>query len=710
MKQVIQSYRSGELTVAEVPAPRLPAGSVLVATRVSLVSAGTEKMLLQLARANLAGKALARPDLVRQVIDKARREGFATTLSKVRSRLETPIPLGYSAAGQVLAVGPAVDHLRPGERVASAGAGYANHADINVVPKHLCVAVPQGVSDEAAAFATVGAIALQGVRQAAPTLGERVVVIGLGLIGLLTVQLLKANGCQVLGQDPDPTRVALARELGADLALTDDLAAATTSFTRGCGADSVLVTASTPSHDPVNLAAEIARPKGTLVLVGMVGMNLSREPFYKKELSLRLSMSYGPGRYDPAYEEQGHDYPFAHVRWTEQRNLEAFLDLVAAGRVTPEKLITHRFPIAEAKQAYQLMEGREPYLGILLTYPETDLAATRADHRIDLVEAPVAVAAGHGGIGFIGAGNFARSVLLPTLVKLSDLPLTGVATATGMSAAEVAKRFGFGFATTDHQEILKDPATTAVVIATRHDRHSALARAALEAGKVVFVEKPLALDRAQLDDLIAVLEATGGRLQVGFNRRFSPFLQQARAALAGRTTPLVMSYRVNAGVVPDSSWIQQAEGGGRIVGEVCHFVDVFQFLAEARPVEVFARGVPGHADAVSIQIGFDDGSLGTITYTALGDPGFPKESLEIFGHERVIAVDDYLSARFVSQGRTRKLRLRGQDKGFAGELQAFLDAVRSGGPMPIPLGSLIATTLTTFAIEDSLATGLPIRL
>ena len=709
MKQVIQSYRTGELAVAEVPSPRLPAGGVLIATRASLVSAGTEKMLLQLAKASLAGKALARPDLVRQVVAKARREGIGQTLSKVRSRLETPIPLGYSAAGRVLEVGPGIDHLRPGERVAAAGAGYANHAGLIAVPKHLCVAVPQGVSDEAAAFATVGAIALQGVRQAAPTLGERVVVIGLGLIGLLTVQLLKANGCRVLGQDPDPARVGLARELGADLTVTDDLAAAATGFTRGRGADSVLVTASTPSHEPVNLAAEIARPKGTLVLVGMVGMNLTREPFYKKELNLRLSMSYGPGRYDPAYEEQGQDYPFAHVRWTEQRNLEAFLDLVAAGRVTPEKLITHRFPIAEAEQAYQLMEGRDPYLGILLTYPDTDPATAREDHRINL-KAPVAIATDQTGIGFIGAGNFARSVLLPTLAKLPGHRLTGVVTATGMSAAEVAKRFGFRFATTDYREILNDPATNAVVIATRHDRHSALACAALEAGKAVFVEKPLAIDRVQLDALIAVLETTGGRLQVGFNRRFSPLLQQARAALDGRNSPLVMTYRVNAGVVPDSSWIQQAEGGGRIVGEVCHFVDVFQFLTAARPVEVFARSVPGYADAVSIQIGFDDGSLGTIIYTALGDPGFPKESLEVFSHERVIAIDDYLSARFVVRGRARKVRLRGQDKGFAGELQAFLDAVRSGGPMAIPPDSLIDSTLATFAIEDSLATGLLVRL
>ncbi len=693
MKQITQHYRSGELAVREVPAPALRAGSVVVATTASLLSAGTEKAMTDLAKASLAGKALARPDLVRQVIDKAKREGVVATLAKVRSKLDNPVALGYSCAGRVIEVGAAVSDLRLGERVACAGAGYATHAEVNAIPRNLCVPIPDGVSDEDAAFVTVGAIALQGVRQAQPTLGERVVVIGLGLLGLITVQLLKANGCRVLGFDPVAPKCDLARTLGADAACAEGLVEAAEAFTAGLGADAVIVTASTPSDEPVNAAAAIARLKGRVVLVGMVGMNLKREPFYKKEIDVRLSMSYGPGRYDPAYEEGGHDYPFAYVRWTERRNMQAFLELIADGRVTPKALVTHRFAIGEAERAYALLEGSEPYIGIVLTYP--GVGSGPVVRRVEVAPRKIAPKAGTLGIGFIGAGNFAKSVLLPELRKQTGVRLTGVATATGLSGTHAAEKFGFGFATTDAAQILGDSGTDVVFIATRHDTHAPLAIEALAAGKHVFVEKPLAIDQAQLDAAITAAEASDRVLMVGFNRRFAPLIVKAKAALAGRTAPLVMLYRVNAGPVPAESWLHGDEGGGRIIGEVCHFIDTLGFLADALPVERHLVAAKDHADAVSLQLRLADGSIGTIIYTSLGDRSFAKEYIEVFAAGRVITIDDFRRAVFVTDGKRRTERLARQDKGFAEELRQFLASVRGDQPPPIGLEALRATTEAT---------------
>lgn len=694
MKQVAQHYRSGALSVRKVPAPALKAGHVIVATTTSLLSAGTEKAMTDLAKASLAGKALARPDLVRQVIDKAKREGIVATLEKVRSKLDNPVALGYSCAGRVVEVGAGVDGLKPGDRVACAGAGYATHAELNAIPKNLCVPIPDGVDDEDAAFVTVGAIALQGVRQAQPTLGERVVVIGLGLLGLITVQLLKANGCRVLGFDPVTAKGDLARSLGADAVCAEGLIEAADGFTSGRGADAVIITASTPSDEPANTAAAIARLKGRIVLVGMVGMHLSRDAFYKKELDVRLSMSYGPGRYDPAYEERGHDYPFAYVRWTERRNMEAFLELIGEGRVTPKALVTHRFAIAEAENAYALLDGGEPYIGILLTYPR--VASGTLARKVEVSPRKVTPKAGTLGIGFIGAGNFAKSVLLPELRRQAGVSLTGVATATGLSGTHAAEKFGFSFATTDAEQILTDPATDVVFIATRHDTHAPLAIEALKAGKHVFVEKPLAINEAQLDAVIAAAEASDKVLMVGFNRRFAHLIVKARAALKGRTAPLVMLYRVNAGPVPAESWLHGDEGGGRLIGEVCHFIDTLSFLADAPPVERQIVQAKDHPDALSLQLRFADGSIGTIVYTSLGDRSFPKEYLEIFGASRVITIDDFRRAVFVSDGRTKRERVARQDKGFAEELRQFLAAVRGEQPPPIALEALRATTEVTF--------------
>jgi len=694
LKQVEQNYRSGALRVIDAPAPRAGRGSALVASAVSLISAGTEKQIVDLARSSLAGKALARPDLVRQTLRKAKAEGIMPVVRKVFAKLDTPIPLGYSLAGTVVDAGPGAG-VAAGDRVACAGAGIANHAEYNAVPKNLLVRIPDGVSDEDASFVTLGAIALQGVRVANPTLGERVVVSGLGLIGLLTVQLLKANGCKVLGFDPNPARAALALELGADRAVSEGLEAAAAGFTGGHGADAVIVTASTKSSGPLNQAAEISRMKGRVVVVGMVGMTIDREPFYKRELDLRLSMSYGPGRYDPAYELEGHDYPLPFVRWTEQRNMEAFLELVAAGRVTPSRLVTHRFPIEAAEQAYKLMDGAEPYLAILLTYAE---APEPPRHGVDVAPAG-GVRAGEG-IAFIGFGNYAKAVLLPALKKAGGAALHTVVTATGISAHGAAESFGFARAATDPEEAIGNPEIGTIVIATRHDSHADLAIRALRAGKNVFVEKPLALTPDELSAVAEAARGAPGLLTVGFNRRFAPLVAEAKAALGARTSPLTMTYRVNAGSVPRDSWLHGPQGGGRIIGECCHFVDTLAAIAGAPPV--FAEGLSPDkvADSVAAVLRFADGSVGTILYSSLGDPAVAKERIEIFGAGVVVEIDDFSAIR-ISRGGKSKRRAARQDKGQGDMLVAFLGAVRAGGPAPIPLDELVAVHRATFAIAGA---------
>jgi len=690
---VQQNYRSGELKVADVPAPAFGAGELLIATRVSLISSGTERQLMQLAKSSLVGKAAARPDLVRRVLVNVRKEGLKPTIEKVFAKLDTPIPLGYSLVGEVRAIGRDVAGYAPGDRVACAGAGLANHAEYNAVPKNLCVRVPQGVDDEDASFVTLGAIALQGVRQAAPTLGETVVVMGLGLIGLLTVQILKANGCRVVGFDPNAARAKLAEQLGADIAVSGALAEVTLARTSGVGADAVIVTASSKSSEPINQAAEISRMKGRIVVVGLVGMTIDREPFYKRELELKLSMSYGPGRGDPAYEFAGHDYPLSYVRWTEQRNMDAFLGLIEDGRVTPKAYVTHRFAIAEAEKAYELMEKGEPHLAMLLNYPEQTDAPVRVIERSRVAKDKL-------GVGFIGMGNYARSVLLPKVKGAEGVALTSVVTKTGLSANHSAEKFGFARAATDAADVLDDDATDAVFIATRHDSHAALATRALGLGKHVFCEKPLALDRESLDEVMTAARA-GGVLTVGFNRRFAPLLIEAKEALDPRSGPLMMLYRVNAGAIPADSWIQRDEGGGRILGEVCHFVDSLTYLCGALPIEAQAAAAQGHSDAVTALLRFADGSVGTIIYSSLGDPSLPKEYLEAFGAGRAITLDDFTELTIHADGKAKTIKAR-QDKGQAKLVAAFLDAARGKGPAPIPLEELGAVSRATIAIEEAL--------
>lgn len=680
----------------DAPVPRAGRSRNLVATGVSLISAGTEKQIVDLARSSLAGKAMARPDLVRKTLQKVKQEGLLPTARKVFAKLDTPIPLGYSLAGTIIEAGGDAGGFAVGDRVACAGAGVANHAEYNAVPKNLCVRIPDGVTDEDASFVTLGAIALQGVRITQPTLGERVVVMGLGLIGQLTVQLLKANGCRVLGFDPSPDRARLAQEMGADRAISGDLAQAVLAFTDGQGADAVIITASSKSSDPLNHAAEISRMKGRVVMVGMTGMNIDREPFFKRELDLRLSMSYGPGRYDPAYEQEGHDYPIAYVRWTEQRNMVAFLELIAAGRVTPSKLVTHRFPIADAEAAYAMMDGDEPYLAILLTYDETPPEITRS-----VAVKGRAASSGTTGTGFIGFGNYAKSVLLPALEKAGETRLTKVVTATGISAHSAAERSGFAEASTDPKALFDDPATDCVFIVTRHDSHAELTVAALEAGKHVFVEKPLAMSDAELARVAEAADTASGILTVGFNRRFAPMVVAARAALASSGGPLVMQYRINAGHIPGDSWVHGSEGGGRIVGEVCHFVDTLSALCGSDPVSVEGVSPTGIGDSLAAILRFADGSVGTILYASVGDASVPKEQIEAFGRGVVVRIDDFRKLHVTRGGKTQTTSASAQDKGQASLVGAFLAAARSGKPAPIALDTLVAVSAATLQLANS---------
>jgi len=699
VKQILQSYRTGELWLADVPAPRLGPQSVLVATICSVVSPGTEKMIVDVAKKSLLQKARARPDLVRKVIQKIKSEGLGAALQKTFAKLDTPIPLGYSAAGTVLACGEQVHELRPGDRVACGGAGYASHAEVLSVPRNLCAKVPDGVALEDAAFATIGAIAMQGVRQADLRLGERAVVVGLGLLGLLTVQLLRASGCRVLGVDLDPGRAALAAELGADATATTDAVEQALAMSDGRGADAVLLTAATPSNGPIESAPDMLRHRGRVVVVGSVGLNVPRDPFYQKELELRLSMSYGPGRYDPSYEERGREYPIGHVRWTEQRNLASFVELVGRGAVTPQRLVTHRFPIERGLAAYEaLQDASARPMGILLSYPNAAAAADGAVAGRRVALRPEARAQTGAGLrfGVLGAGGYAKGVLLPALAKLPGAALATLCTASGSSASETGKKFGFGHATTSADEVFGDPAIDAVVIATRHDSHAAYVCEALRQGKHVLVEKPLCLSRGELVEVERTLRELGDErpvLTVGFNRRFSPHTAALQARFSGRATPLVIDYRVQAGRIPDDHWVHDPqEGGGRLLGECCHFVDWCRAMVGAPIRAVRALGAAGTSvehptsDAAVLSLMFEDGSLASITYATDGHRTVAKERVEVHGGGVSAVVDDWRAVQWF--GPSGAKGPRGQQKGVAEMLAAFAAAVR-GGEAPIPAEELL---------------------
>jgi polar amino acid transport system substrate-binding protein len=711
MKQVLQNRKTGRPFVGEVPVPALQQGRVLVRTVSSLISAGTERAAVELVSKGLVQEARQRPDLVKAVVAKVKNEGLLNTFASVRDKMAATQALGYSAAGVVAAVADDVTEFQVGDRVACAGVGYASHAEVLSVPKNLCVHLPEGVSFESGAYGTLGAIALQGVRLAEPTLGESVVVIGLGLVGQLTVQLLKANGCRVFGLDLDQSRVELALELGADKAIVSNDAAAKEieTWTRGHGADAVLITAATDSNQPIELAARISRLKGRVIVVGMTGMDIPRAPFFSRELKLIISMSYGPGRYDPEYEERGHDYPLPYVRWTEKRNIESFLELIAEKRLNVERLTTHRFPIAEADRAYQLISGElhEPNLGVVLNYdPEAEVIrkvslGARSTGQVRKSEKSI-------GLGVIGAGGYVPAMLLPHF-KTEGVEFRSIATASGISAHDVGKRFGFAYAVSGAEEVLDEPTVNLVVVGTRHDTHAALARAALERNKHVFVEKPLALNDEQLESVLEVAESSSGKLMVGFNRRFSPLAQRAKEFFSNRNTPLSILYRVNAGRISKEHWTQNAEeGGGRIVGEVCHFIDLMQYLTGAPPVYLCAESISAKsskivdADSVFITLRFADGSNGSVAYLSEGDKALAKERVEIFGAGRVFVLDDFRRATLYKDGREEQVVLKAQDKGQQEQVRAVCASVLQGGAAPISLDELAATSRATFRVLDSL--------
>jgi predicted dehydrogenase/threonine dehydrogenase-like Zn-dependent dehydrogenase len=715
MKQLLQNARTGEVEIAEVPAPQLLPGCVLVRIASSLVSAGTERAASAFAGKNLLQKAAARPDLVRDLLAKVRRDGLLSAIQIARSRLDQPLVLGYSSAGTVIAVAPDVFDIRPGDRVACAGAGYAVHAEFACVPRLLVAKIPEPscVSFGEATFTTLGAVALHGVRTADAKLGDVIAVIGLGLVGQLAVQLLKAAGCRVLGLDIAQDRADLARRMGADVtsASRETFSDLCRQHSGGSGVDSVLITAETTGSDPVNLAAEIARDRGIVVAVGTVGMHIDRQLYYAKELDFRVSRSYGPGRYDAAYEQKGRDYPIGYVRWTETRNMEAFLHLLAGEKLRLEPLITHRFPIAAACGAYDLITGRrpEPSLAILLTYPghgasnqAVELAPIPTRHKQSLVALSV-----------IGAGNFATSTLLPALKKLDKVNFRGVCTASGVHARHAAEKFGFRYCTTSERQILDDSQCNAVVIATRHHLHARQVLAALAAGKQTFCEKPLCLSEDELSDIVRAYRVATQPplLAVGFNRRFAPMALRLKTFFSHVSEPLAMQYRINAGPLAADHWINDPEqGGGRMLGEMGHFVDLLSFVARSLPVKVYARGLGGDtacsSDSLTVLLDFANGSQATIHYLANGDRAFSKERLEVFGGGSTAMLDDFRCLELVHHGRKEIIRSRWhQDKGHRAELQAFAEAVINGRAAPIPFEEIIATTLTTLRIKDCLVSG-----
>jgi predicted dehydrogenase/threonine dehydrogenase-like Zn-dependent dehydrogenase len=714
MKQLIQDFKTGEVKVVEVPAPRAQVGCLLVRNAWSLVSAGTERSTVSMGQKGYLGKARARPDLVRKVLDSARREGVVAAFQKVQARLDTWKTLGYSTAGVVVEVGEGVDGFHVGDRVACGGQDKASHAEYVSVPANLCAKVPDGVDFRHACYTTVGTIALHGVRLAGLQLGESAAVIGLGLLGQITVQILKAAGCRVLGIDVNPEACELARKSGADVVGVrgkDDIETLAAGLTRGFGVDAVLITAAAPTSDPVELAGRISRDRGSVVMVGVTGMEIPRDLYFSRELQFRVSRSYGPGRYDPLYEESNLDYPIGYVRWTEGRNFESFLDLIAAGRLDLDLLTTHRFRIDDAVQAYDLITGKSGgrFVGVLLEYPGDPAEIPARRIAVGRPAAAPAAGAGRCVLGVIGAGNYAQAMLLPHFKGRNDVTFKTVATSSGVTARKVAERMGFAAAASDPREVLEDPAVNAVLIATRHHLHARFVVEALQRGKAVFVEKPLVMNREELKQVAEALAGAPAKLQVGFNRRFAPTAKAAREFMAGVPAQTVL-YRVNAGPLPATHWLRDpAQGGGRLVGEGCHFIDFVPFLCGARPERVYARALGGGAadspDSFVIQLGMADGSLGTILYTALGDSSFPKERVETFGGSRVAVIDDFKSGTLTAGGSTRKTGGSGQDKGQAVQVDAFIRMVTAGGPPPIPVEELLAGAAAMLAAQESMRTG-----
>ncbi|MFD5844330.1 bi-domain-containing oxidoreductase [Streptomyces chartreusis] len=719
MKQVVQNYKSGELAVLDVPVPGCKPGGVLVRTAYSLISTGTEMMKVSEAGMSMLGKARSRPDQVAKVMQSVATNGVPATYRKVMGKLDSYTPLGYSLCGVVEQVGAGIDDVKVGDLVACAGNEHALHAELNWVPKNLYTPVPDGLAPRHAAFGTVGSIAMQGVRQGEPQLGEVALVIGLGLIGQLVVQLLTASGVRVVGVDPDPARCELAERLGAAACGDPESAAveaAVAELTDGHGVDQVYLAAGGGSNQPVELAARLCRDRGRVVDIGKCRLDLPWNAYYEKELDVRFSRSYGPGRYDPEYELQGRDYPIGYVRWTERRNLACFLDLVARGRVDVEPLVSHIADFDDAVETYRsLKDGDLKAVAVLFRYPEQEDRAEAPAVAVPAVSVKPSPARAGGRpvrLAFVGAGNYATSMLLPHLARRDGVELSTVVTTTALSGANAQRKFGFAEATTDLDAVLGDKSVDAVFVVTRHSSHADLTRKALLAGKAVFVEKPLALTEDDLAGVLAAVEESGNdRLQVGFNRRFAPLLTEAKERFGDRTGPASLRYLVNAGRLQQGSWyLQQGTEGSRFEGEGGHFIDTASWLLEADPVSVYALAPSGNED-LQVVLRYPDGSTATISYVTTGAPGFPKETLDLVADGKVLRLDDFVRASVYGRKRWVSSRLpKARDKGQNAELAAFVKAVRTGGPMPVPLQSLVATTSATLAVQAGLAAGAPVTL
>lgn len=778
MKQILQNLGSGETLLADVPDPLPRPGHLLIHTRSSLVSIGTERMLVEFGQASLIQKARQQPDKVRQVIDKIRTDGLFSTIEAVRNKLDQPIPLGYCNAGVV--INASADGFKPGDRVVSNGP----HAELVSVPRNLCVKIPDEVSDESASFAVLSSIGLQGIRLAGPTLGEKFVVYGLGLIGLVTVQLLRAHGCEVLGIDVNPDRLKRAAGYGAQTVLAGDNSDPVTgvqAWTNGRGADGVIITASAKTDDIMHQAAQMCRKRGRIVLVGVVGLNLRRADFYEKELTFQVSCSYGPGRYDDRYEQAGHDYPLGYVRWTEQRNFEAVLEMIRTGRLEVESLVSHRFAFDQALKAYEAVGKDRNALGVILEYPADRKPAPRVDFP-----SVRTVSAGKAVVGVIGAGNFSTMTLMPALNRIGAR-VARVADLNGVAARHLASKYGAEQAVTDYREVLRDPEINTVFIAVGHHLHARFVIESLEAGKHTLVEKPLAMNEAELGKILEVSgvrcevsgemqepagadgpaahktppssgrvgdaslpggahgvvalpnadapdlkangpgsvggqDASGAHgalalpptyrrtdaplLMVGFNRRFSPHAIRMRELLSARSEPLALTMTVNAGIIPPDHWVHDpVRGGGRIIGEACHFLDLFVFLTGSRIRTVAAAMMGGAAvvkdDKMSIALGFDDGSVGTVNYFANGSKSYPKETLEVFSEGRVLRLENFrVLTGYGFRGFT-KLKTWRQDKGHEAEFRAFIGRAAEGGAPLIPLADLVNVTRASFAAVRS---------
>jgi predicted dehydrogenase/threonine dehydrogenase-like Zn-dependent dehydrogenase len=719
MKQILQSLRTGATEIADIPCPKAGRGQLLVHSSRSLISVGTERMLVEFGKAGWIEKARREPERVRMVVDKMRTDGVGPTVEAVLNKLDQPLPLGYCNVGRALEVGDGVEGFSVGDRIASNG----KHAEVVSVPARLCARVPDNVADDEAAFTVIAAIALQGIRLAEPTLGEVVVVTGLGLIGLVTVQLLRAHGCRVLGIDYDSAKLALAKSFGAtvvDLSAGDDPVAAANAFSRGRGVDAVIITASTTSSEPMHQAALMSRKRGRIVLVGVAGLELSRADFYEKELTFQVSCSYGPGRHDPVYEADGIDYPVGFVRWTEQRNFEAVLDLMAARQLDMQPLVSHRFDVDDAVKAYEVVGGSEPSLGVLVQYPDVSVASGSELRKSTLeLSSPgvptqrSAVDRQPEGVAFIGSGNYANAVLIPAF-KRAGAVLETIASGSGVSGTHAGRKFGFKRTTTDADSVFSDPNIGAVVIATRHDSHAELVGRALKAGKHVFVEKPLALTQEELSaiELAYAASRTAGhnlRLMVGFNRRFAPHIEKMRTLLAGASGPKTFIMTVNAGAIPQSHWTQDSRvGGGRILGEACHFVDLLRFLADS-PISDHSAlsigGGPGDGiteDKATITLRFEDGSMGTILYLANGHKSFPKERLEVFSDGRILQLNNYRKLQGFGWAGFTRMNLWRQDKGQNRCAAGFVEALANDAAAPIPFEELLEVSRVSIALAEGL--------